>query len=115
MSCSQPSCCPAAAFLSHSRILSRTGKAQLQRYQRHIANLIACEMSYVPVVRLCLSCLLSKQDAVFWRMTGDKTGEEREEDVWTDWLVGFEASGCRDRVKTEAGQWMAVFCGLCRS
>lgn len=95
MSCSQPLNYIAVVFFSYSHILSQTGKAQFQRYQRYTANLIACEMSCVPLLRLCLSCLQSKQDAVFWRKTGDNTGEEREEDVWTDWRVGLRHQDVR--------------------
>lgn len=105
MSCSQ------LVFFSHSRILSWTGKDQLQRYQRYTANLIACEMSCVPLVRLCLSCLQSKQDAVFWRKTGDKTGEEREENVWTDWRMGLRHQDVRVELKPRLANGSLYFMG----
>lgn len=111
MSCSQPPYCTAVMFFSHSRILARTGKAQLQRYHRYTTNLIACEMSCAPLVKLCLSCLLCKQDAMFWRMAGDKTGEEREEDVWTDWRVGLRHQDVRLELKPRLADGWLCFVG----
>lgn len=111
VSCIQPPYSTSVVFFSHSRILSRTGKAQLQRYQSHTANVIECEMSCVHAVRPCSSCMQSKQDALFWRKTGDKTGEEREEDVWTAWRLGLEHQDVRVELKRRLVSGLLCFVG----
>lgn len=48
---------------------------------------------------------------MFWRKAGDKTGEEREEDEWTDWRVGLRHQDVRVELKPRLDSGPLCFVG----